>query len=313
MSLFSAANRSLTTSFKSSLRAGGQQVRGLVLSRLKVHHLDIGKERRVAYKYLPGQNKPTVVMIPGLNPYTHMDGDKTACMLRYCDFHDFPCLVYDHECTGQSQGDTKSVMFSHWVEDAEKVIDRLTEGPVLLVGSSLGGWLSLLVAREMEERLHSLVLFSPALNYIWPYYNQHVANLPAEVRERLEAGDIHVHTHEFGNALLKKDFAVESRKYEIDLDKENDIHINCPVRIITSLSDTVTDPRDVVKLSKALKSDDVNITHRKGSTHQLDSALDFELFLTTVDRMLKDNPVRQPRKQQAPENYLKPTLTEGTY
>ena len=43
---------------------------------------------------------------------------------RYCDFHDFPCLVYDHECTGQSQGDTKSVMFSHWVEDAEKVIDR---------------------------------------------------------------------------------------------------------------------------------------------------------------------------------------------
>ena len=65
-------------------------------------------------------------------------------------------MVYDHECTGQSHGDTKSVMFSHWYEDAEKVIDRLTEGPVLLVGSSLGGWLSLLVAREMEERLHSL-------------------------------------------------------------------------------------------------------------------------------------------------------------
>ena len=113
MSLFSAANRSLTTSFKSSLRAGGQQVRGLVLSRLKVHHLDIGKDRRVAYKYLPGntrlslvntlitrlslvntpntglsgQNKPTVVMIPGLNPYTHMDGDKTACMLRWAVTH----------------------------------------------------------------------------------------------------------------------------------------------------------------------------------------------------------------------------------
>ena len=96
-----------------------------------------------------------------------------------------------------------------------------------------------------------------------------MANLPAEVRERLEAGDIHVHTHEFGNALLKKDFAVESRKYEIDLDKENDIHINCPVRIITSLSDTVTDPRDVVKLSKALKSDDVNITHRLGTLNKV--------------------------------------------
>ena len=61
MSLFSAANRSLTTSFMSSLRAGGQQVRGLVLSRLKVHHLDIGKDRRVAYKYLPGNTRLSLV------------------------------------------------------------------------------------------------------------------------------------------------------------------------------------------------------------------------------------------------------------
>ena len=65
-------------------------------------------------------------------------------------------MVYDHECTGQSMGDTKKVMFSHWVEDALKVIDRLTEGPVVLVGSSLGGWLSLIVAKEIEERLHGL-------------------------------------------------------------------------------------------------------------------------------------------------------------
>ena len=193
--------------------------------------------------------------------------------------------MYDHECTGQSRGDTKQVMFSHWVEDAHNVIDRLTEGPVLLVGSSLGAWLALIVAQKMgQERLHSLVLFSPALNYVWPYYMQHVANLPPEVRERLEAGDIHVHTHEFGNALLKKDFAMDSRKHEINLDLENHIEIDVPVRIITSLSDTETDPRDVVRLARALKSDDVDLIYRKGSKHQLDSALDFELFLNTVDR-----------------------------
>lgn len=176
-------------------------------------------------------------------------------------------------------------MFSHWVEDAHNVIDRLTEGPVLLVGSSLGAWLALIVAQKMgQERLHSLVLFSPALNYVWPYYMQHVANLPPEVRERLEAGDIHVHTHEFGNALLKKDFAMDSRKHEINLDLENHIEIDVPVRIITSLSDTETDPRDVVRLARALKSEDVDLIYRKGSKHQLDSALDFELFLNTVDR-----------------------------
>ena len=98
------------------------------------------------------------------------------------------------------------------------------------------------------------------MNYAWPYYERHKQNLPADVRARLESGDIHVHTHEFGNALLKKDFAEDSLQYEIDLDKE--IDISCPVRIITSLNDTETNPDDVVKLTRALKSDDVDLIYR---------------------------------------------------
>ena len=92
MALFSAVNRSLTNTIKSSLtlsgglRAGGlssgQQVRSVTVSRLQVHTLDMGPGRSLAYKTLPGKNKPTVVMVPGLHPYTHMDGDKTGCMLR---------------------------------------------------------------------------------------------------------------------------------------------------------------------------------------------------------------------------------------
>ena len=58
---------------------------------------------------------------------------------------------------------------------------------------------------------------------MWPYYTRHVAMLPPSVAARLEAGDIHVHTHEFGDALLKKDFAEDSRKYEIDLELDIDI------------------------------------------------------------------------------------------
>ena len=208
---------------------------------------------------------------------------------RYCDLNDFPCVVYDHECTGQSKGDTKQLMFSHWVEDANNIIDRLTKGPVLLVGSSLGAWVALKVAEDMwPERLYGLVLFSPALNYVWPYYMRHVANLPAKVRERLEAGDIHVHTHEFGNAMLKKDFALESKKYEINLDREGHLEIPCPVRIITSLNDKETDPSDVVRLMKAIKSDDVDLIYKKSSTHQFDTAMDYELLLNTVDKLMID-------------------------
>ena len=85
------------------------------------------------------------------------------------------------------------------------------------------------------------VLFSPALNYVWPYYHRHKSTLPPSVAARLEAGDPHVHTHEYGDALLKEDFAADSRKYEIDLEKVVDI--TCPVRIIHGLDDTEIDPK----------------------------------------------------------------------
>ena len=84
------------------------------------------------------------------------------------------------------------------------------------------------------------VMFAPALNYVWPYYHRHKATLPPVVAARLESGDIHVHTHEYGDALLKEDFAVDSRKFEIDLEKKLDI--TCPVRIIHGLADTEVDP-----------------------------------------------------------------------
>lgn len=264
--------------------------RGIAVTRLHTHQLDIAEGRSIAYQTVPGQRKPTVVMIPGLHSYTHMHGTKASCLLRYCDMNDYPCVVYDHECSGVSSGNLKDLIFTSWVDDALSVINRLTEGPVVLVGSSLGGWLSIIAARQIPERLHGMVLFSPALNYVWPYYHRHKSTLPPSVKERLEAGDPHVHTHEFGDALLKKDFAADSLKYEINLEKE--VEISCPVRIIHGLGDKEIDPQLSLQLCKSLVSEDVDLIYRKNSQHQLDSPPDLELFLITLDRLLKDNPVR---------------------
>lgn len=229
-------------------------------------------------------------MLPGLHSYTHMNGQKASCLLRYCDMHDYPCVVYDHECSGQSIGDVSRVLFSDWVEDALAVTEKLTDGPLVLVGSSLGGWLSIITALKLKERLHGLVLISPALNYVWPYYHQHKSRLPPHARRRLEAGDPHVHTHEYGDALLKEDFAADSRKYELDLDQPLDI--TCPVRIIHGLEDKEVKQEQSLKLCKSLASEDVDLIYRKSSHHQLESPPDLELLLITLDRLIKDNPVR---------------------
>lgn len=272
------------------LRIWSQSTRNVSVSRLNTHILELGNDRSVAYQTIPGQKKPTIVMIPGLHSYTNMNGQKASCLLRYCDMNDHSCVIYDHECSGQSHGDVRKVVFTSWVEDALAVTSQLTEGPLVLVGSSLGGWLSIITALKIKERLHGLVLFAPALNYVWPYFHRHKALLPPDACRRLEEGDPHVHTHEYGDALLKQDFAADSRKYELDLNKTLDI--TCPVRIIHGLNDSEIDPQQSVKLVESLKSEDVDLIYRKTSCHQLESPPDLELFLITLDRLIKDNPVR---------------------
>ena len=64
------------------------------------------------------------------------------------------------------------------------VVEKLTEGPVLMVGVSLGAWLSLVAAQRMpQDRLHGMVLFAPALNYVRPYYEYHRMQLSPEARQ----------------------------------------------------------------------------------------------------------------------------------
>ena len=87
---------------------------------------------------------------------------------------------------------------------------------------------------NLKERLHGMLLYAPALNYVYPYYQKHLQTLPSDVRNRIEQGDSHFNMrHTFGSAILKKDFAEDSRQHEIDLSKQ--VPINCSVRIMHGL------------------------------------------------------------------------------
>jgi len=259
------------------------------------HHVQVGDNRSVAYKQMPGTQQPTIVHVPGLHSYAHMNGMTAKSILRFCDLHDYSCVVYDAEGMGGSQqmADRSKVLFSHWIEDVVTVVKELTEGPVILTACSLGGWLSLVAAQRIikddPNLLHGMVLWAPALNYVYPYYKRHKEQLPKEVQRRLDRGEVHMLSHHYGDALLKKDFAEDSLQYEIDLTKR--LELPCPVRLIQGLQDQEVDPLQTKSLAEVITSPDVDLIYRKSGTHQLENPPDIELFLNTLDRLLKSNPI----------------------
>lgn len=111
-----------------------------------------------------------------------------------------------------------------------------------------------------------------------------------EMRQRVEKGDPQIiPAHSMGSAMMKKDFALDSRQFEVDLAKP--VNITCPVRIMHGLQDNEVPHQQTLDLCQSLMSNNVDVIYRKNGPHQLDQPKDIEIFINTLDRMLKDHPV----------------------
>ena len=105
-----------------------------------LRYLELGEGRRIAYRHVQGHRKPTLLYVPGF--FAPMTLRKTIVLEEYALHNGYSNVRYDQECVGQSTGSQLTIEFEHWVEDALALVDRVCEGPVVLIASSLGGWVS---------------------------------------------------------------------------------------------------------------------------------------------------------------------------
>ena len=100
--------------------------------------LQLSPDRKIAYRHYQGTKKPTLLYVPGF--FAHMNLRKTVILEDYAIRNGYSNVRYDQECTGQSTGSQSTIEFEHWLEDALAMVDQVCQGPVILVASSLGGW-----------------------------------------------------------------------------------------------------------------------------------------------------------------------------
>src|SRR5438270_10057869 len=179
-------------------------------------HFDI-EGRRIAYRLREGSG-PTIIFLPGYA--SDMEGTKALALDTFAENRGFEMLRFDYSGTGSSGERFEDGTLALWLEEALAAIDRLTEGPLLLVGSSMGGWLALHVALLRPERVQALVGIAAAPDFTdWGF-----ADGAAAERQGLA-----LHFWQSGQQLLL-------------LDKE--IAVDCPVRLLHGESDAEV-PLDV--------------------------------------------------------------------
>lgn len=220
---------------------------------------------------------PTIVFLPGYG--SDMEGGKAVALDAWAEAQGRPMLRFDYRGCGQSEGVFGEATLDDWRDDALDAIDILTTGPLILVGSSMGGWLMLLVALERPERVAALVGIAAAPDFTeWGYDEGQRATLERDgliVSEHPDYDTPEIVTRAFwasGQANLLLD---------------GEIPIDCPVRLLQGLEDKDVPPSIAFRLGRALRSADVQTLLVKGGEHRLSRPGDIALLLTTVGALVE--------------------------
>ena len=225
----------------------------------ELRHLECGGER-IAYRLRSG-GAPTVLFLPGYA--SDMEGTKALALDLFAAERGFSMLRLDYSGTGSSSGLFEKGTLALWLDQALAAVDELTKGQLILVGSSMGGWIALHLALLRPERVGALVGIAAAPDFTdWGFANGDLAVAQGLTRDFWESGQ---------QLCL--------------LDRE--ISIDCPVRLLHGEVDSEV-PLDVAfRLMRSLRSSDVQLNVLKGGGHRLSEPHEIRAILRTVAALLE--------------------------
>ena len=241
-----------------------------------MQHLTTASGRRIAYHRSPGTG-PGVVFLGGFR--SDMTGTKALFLQDWADRRGRAFLRFDYGGHGASSGDFAALGIGDWAADAHAMLDALTEGPQVLVGSSMGGWIALLLARDRPERIAGLVGIAAA-----PDFTEDLI-LPA-----LTAADRAALDRD-GFVARPSDYSDDPYLYTralIDQGRANlvlraPLPLPFPVRLLQGTADADVPPSVALRLLGHASGPDIRLTLVKDADHRFSSPACLAMIAAAVE------------------------------
>ena len=243
----------------------------------------INQSGRIAYNRVAGKT-PGIIFLCGHG--SDMDGSKALFLESWAKQQGRAFLRFDYSGHGQSDGAFLETNISDWTRDAIAVLDDLTKGPQILVGSSLGGWIMLNVALKRPDRIAGLIGVAAAPDFtedlIWQ-------SLDDDQRNKMKNdGQISMENPYADDPVIYPYHLIEDGRQHLRL--RTPLAINAPVRLLQGMNDAEVPWQTATRLADYLQSDDVVLHFDKTATHRFSEPAQLRLLETVLVTLL-DQPV----------------------
>ncbi len=238
----------------------------------------------LAYQWQEGKgaNAPCVVFLCGF--MSDMGGTKAAHLADWAANRGHAFLRFDYFGHGQSSGPFTDGTIGRWAEDAIAMLDEVVpDRPLILIGSSMGGWIMLLTALARKERVRAMVGIAPAPDFteklMWASMNAE------EQRTIMEEGALLQPSDYDEPYTITKQLIEDGRTHQL---LDGPIPLTCPVRILQGQQDADVPWEHALKTAAALESDDVVVTLVKNGDHRLSEPADLARLEQTLDDVVAE-------------------------
>jgi len=250
-----------------------------------------GPNGRLAYRQREGAG-PGVVWLGGFR--SDMLGTKAGFLDDWAAREARAFLRFDYSGHGESDGAFEDGSIGEWAADALAAFDALTDGPQVLVGSSMGGWIATLLAKQRAERIAAIVFIAPAPDFtemlMWPSFTD--TQRETIMRDgRLEQPSDYSDEPE----VITKKLIEDGRSHLV---MTGAVPIRCPVRILQGMKDDAVPYAHALALAEQLESDNVEVTLSKNGDHRLSEPADLERLTSALQSLSEDEKVSHLRKHQ---------------
>jgi pimeloyl-ACP methyl ester carboxylesterase len=235
---------------------------------------------RIAYHRIPARRagRPGLMFLGGF--MSDMTGTKATALQAYAVERGQAFLRFDYRGHGASSGRFEEGTIGAWAADAIQAFDALSEGPQILVGSSMGGWIALLLALARPERVAGLVGIAAAPDFtdsMWESFSEEARQAITNEGRWAVASDYSEEPYIITRELIEDGHAQRL------LDRP--VELACPVRLLQGTADTDVPWRTAIRIMERLTSSDVEVILVKDGDHRLSSETDLARLFAVLDRL----------------------------